>query len=258
MSRLLETKELTKRFEGLVAVNEVDFCISEGETVGIIGPNGSGKTTFFNLISGFFPPTRGSITFLDHDITRLRPEQRVNLGIGRTFQLVSVFDSLKVWENLVLCVARMAEEKLRPSAFMTKPASNHMILDECREALKLVGLEAAAELTTATLSYGSKRMLEIAISLSLRPKLLLLDEPFAGLSDDEIDEVLSLLHRVKKNFTLIIVEHKISRIVGLVERMYVMNEGYIICTGSPADVLKNPEVQECYWGKEAPVNEEII
>jgi len=258
MSRLLETKELTKRFGGLVAVNEVDFCISEGETVGIIGPNGSGKTTFFNLISGFFPPTRGSITFLDHDITRLWPEQRVSLGIGRTFQLVSVFDSLKVWENLVLCVARMAEEKLSPFAFMTKPRSNRMIRDKCLEALKLVGLEAASELTTAALSYGSKRMLEIAISLSLRPKLLLLDEPFAGLSDDEINEVLSLLHRVKKNFTLIIVEHKISRIVDIVERMYVMNEGHIICSGSPADVLKNPEVQECYWGKEAPVNEEII
>jgi len=258
MSRLLETKELTKRFGGLVAVNEVDFYVNEGETVGIIGPNGSGKTTLFNLISGFFPPTRGSIAFLDQDITRLQPEQRVSLGIGRTFQLVSVFDSLKVWENLVLCVVRMAGEKLNPFAFMTKPASNRMIRDKCLEALKLVGLEAAAEITTAALSYGSKRMLEIAISLSLRPKLLLLDEPFAGLSDDEINEVLSLLHRVRKNFTLIIVEHKISRIVDIVKRMYVMNEGHIICTGSPVDVLKNSEVQECYWGKETPVNEEII
>lgn len=258
MSRLLETKELTKRFGGLVAVNEVDFYVNEGETVGIIGPNGSGKTTFFNLISGFFPPTRGSIAFLDHDITRLRPEQRVSLGIGRTFQLVSVFDSLKVWENLVLCVARMAEEKLNTFAFMTKPASNRMIWDKCLEALKLVRLETAAEITTAALSYGSKRMLEIAISLSLRPKLLLLDEPFGGLSDDEISEVLSLLQRVKHNFTLIIVEHKISRIVDIVERMYVMNQGHIICTGSPADVLKNPEVRECYWGKETMVNEEVI
>lgn len=258
MSRLLETKELTKRFGGLIAVNEVDFYINEGETVGIIGPNGSGKTTLFNLISGFFPPTRGSIVFLDRDITRLQPEQRVNLGIGRTFQLVSVFDSLKLWENLVLCVARMAEEKLNPLAFMTNPASNQKILDKCLQTLKLVGLESAAETTTAELSYGSKRMLEIAISLSLRPKLLLLDEPFSGLSDNEISEVLSLLQRVKKDFTLIIVEHKIFRIVDIVERMYVMNEGHIICSGFPADVLKNPEVRECYWGKEAPVNEEII
>lgn len=250
MNTILKTESLSKHFGGLIAVNKVNFSLQEGEVTGIIGPNGSGKTTFFNLLSGFFSPTTGRIFYLQDEITHVPPHQRVLKGIVRTFQLVSVFNSLTVWENLVLSSIRFQTEETSWGKFFFASTKGEKIQKSCFAALKLVGLENQASIPTAELSYGSKRLLEIGIALSLHPKILLLDEPLAGLSDVEISEVLKLLNRIKKDLTLVIIEHKLSKIVDLVERLIVMNEGNFICEGNPQNVLNDQTVKECYWGKE--------
>lgn len=249
MAEVLKAEGLSKHFGGLVAVDQVSFRIQPNESVGIIGPNGSGKTTFFNLLTGFFPPTRGRIYFFGKDITALAPNQRVLQGMVRTFQLVSVFNSMTVWENLVLSSLRFHQESLSEWGFLFSPANRESVRKSCFEAMRGVGLEKSWQAMTSELSYGSKRMLEIGIALSLKPKLLLLDEPLSGLSDLEIVEVLQILHQIKKNLTLIVIEHKLSKIVNLVDRLCVMNEGSFICEGAPDQVLSDRAVRECYWGK---------
>jgi branched-chain amino acid transport system ATP-binding protein len=250
MSELITTQHLTKSFGGLIAVNEVDFHVEKGQVAGLIGPNGSGKTTLFNLLTGYSPPTSGTITFEGEDLTNTPSHKRVSLGMVRTFQLVSVFDSLSVWENLVLSGLRFKKNERSIGRFYLRTTRRPAILENCSGTLAIVGLEKKANLLTAELSYGDKRMLEIAIALSLKPKLLLLDEPLSGLSDHEIREVIDLLHRVKQELTLVIIDHKISKIVDLVDRLSVMNYGRIICEGDPDQVLCDPTVRECYWGKE--------
>jgi branched-chain amino acid transport system ATP-binding protein len=249
MSFVLQAEGLSKHFGGLIAVNEVSFQIQPNESVGVIGPNGSGKTTFFNLLSGLFAPTAGRISFFGREITDLPPDRRVLSGMARTFQLVSVFNSMTVWENLVLSSLRFERESMSGRRFFFLPANREDIRGNCFEAMKVVGLEKQWNAPTSELSYGSKRMLEIGIALSLKPKLLLLDEPLAGLSDVEIVEVLEILRRIRKNLTLIIIEHKLSKITNLVERLCVMNEGRFICEGEPDRVLRDQRVRECYWGK---------
>ncbi len=249
MSEILAAEGLSKHFGGLIAVNKVKFSIKKDEVTGIIGPNGSGKTTLFNLLSGFFPPTEGRITFFGDDITHIPPYQRVMKGMVRTFQLVSVFNSMTVWENLILSGIRFREKQTTPLKFFFSSTKNEEIWERCFMTLKLVGLEEKAMTLTSELSYGSKRMLEIGIALSLNPKLLLLDEPLSGLGDVEISEVLDLLQRIKNDLTLVIIEHKLSKVVNLVNRLCVMNEGNFICEGDPDHVLCDPSVRECYWGK---------
>lgn len=249
MSEILAAEGLSKHFGGLIAVNRVNFSVKKDEVTGIIGPNGSGKTTLFNLLSGFFPPTEGRITFLGDDITRIPSQERVMKGMVRTFQLVSVFNSMTAWENLVLSGIRFMERHSASQKFFFSSTRNEGILRNCLESLKLVGLQSKARTLTSELSYGSKRMLEIGIALSLKPKVLLLDEPLSGLSDVEISEVLDILQRIKKDLTLVIIEHKLSKILNLVDRLCVMNEGSFICEGDPEHVLCDPFVRECYWGK---------
>jgi len=247
---LIETKNLSKRFNGLTAVNGVNFQIKEGEAAGIIGPNGAGKSTFFNLLTGLFPPTEGTIYFLGQDITSVPPYHRVTIGLVRTFQLVSIFDSLTTLDNLVLAKIRFHKDYTSKRRFFFKEAHHSETVDGCIEALRTVGISDKAHLKAFELSYGDKRKLEIAIALSLNPRILLLDEPLAGLSDGEINEVLDLIYEVKKNFTLILIEHKISRIVNLVGRLSVMHEGKLIAEGKPQEVLCDPLVRQVYWGRE--------
>jgi branched-chain amino acid transport system ATP-binding protein len=247
---LIETKNLSKRFNGITAVNNVNFEIKEGEAAGIIGPNGAGKSTFFNLLTGFFPPSEGTIYFQGQDITSVPPYQRVTMGLVRTFQLVSVFDSLTALDNLVLAKIRFKKDYTLKRRFFFKEAHHSKTVEACSESLRAVGISDKAHLKAFELSYGDKRKLEIAIALSLNPRILLLDEPLAGLSDAEINEVLGLIHEVKKNFTLILIEHKISRIVNLVGRLSVMHEGRLIAEGKPQEVLCDPLVRQVYWGRE--------
>lgn len=249
-SILLQTKGLTKRFNGLTAVHDVSFDLKEGEVAGIIGPNGAGKSTFFNLLTGLFPPSDGKILFMGKEITTVPPYGRVRMGLVRTFQLVSVFESLTALNNLVLAKIRFDKNYAPKRKFFFKDAHRAETVDACLEALQTVGIADRANVKTFELSYGDKRKLEIALALSLNPRILLLDEPLSGLSDVEISEVLDLIRLVKKNFTLILIEHKISRIVDLVGRLSVMHEGRLIAEGKPQEVLCDPQVRQVYWGRE--------
>ena len=246
---LLQTKQLTKRFGSLCAVNKVDYSLEENQTVGIIGSNGSGKTTFFNLLSGFYFPTEGEVYYNGQRIDGMLPAARTDIGIVRTFQLVSVFETLSVWENLVLSTysARDAEHKKKVSFFFTDKKDKE-IEESCLQALETVGLQDKAKRMTKEISYGDKRLLEIAIVLSLKPKLLLLDEPFAGLSDHEIGFISELIQSFKGKITQIIIEHKISKIQDFAEKLSVFHEGELICEGNSDYVLNNEEVRKCYWG----------
>ena len=247
---IIETKDVSINFNGLIAVDKVNFNMQSGEAIGIIGPNGAGKTTFFNLLTGLFFPTEGHIFFSGRDITKVQPFKRVMMGIVRTFQLVSVFDSLPVIDNLILSTIKMGSTDQSMGAFLFGDAHRDIMVQRCMDALKIMGIEDKAQYMTSELSYGDKRKLEIAVALSLNPKILLLDEPFAGLSDIEIGEVAHIITEVKKRFSFVIIEHKISRIIDLVQRLCVMHEGKLIAEGPPADVLQNPLVREVYWGKE--------
>jgi len=246
---ILEACAVTKRFDGFAAVSKVSWSLRPGEVAGIIGPNGAGKTTLFNLLTGMFPPNEGSVRFRGDDITRCPPHKRVKGGLVRTFQLVSVFDRITVRENLVLAVIPVAVTRARRAQFFLGQSDSPEIVGMCDEALRLVGLERKAMCLAMQLSYGEKRKLEIALALSLRPVVLLLDEPFAGLSDGEIAEVLELVQRVKSTLSLVIIEHKISQIVDLVTRLSVMHEGRLIADGVPRDVLADSWVRQVYWGR---------
>ncbi|MDT8367160.1 MAG: ABC transporter ATP-binding protein [bacterium] len=247
---ILESQGVSKRFGDYTAVDKVSYQVREGEAAGIIGPNGAGKTTFFNLLTGLFPPSEGTVRFLDHDITSMGPDQRVGLGIVRTFQLVSVFDTLSVLDNLILAVVRSSGEFSNKPRFLFGPSHPKHVEDECRVALEMVGIADKSALMTSNLSYGDKRKLEIALALALKPRVLLLDEPLAGLSDAEIIEVMELMKQVQGDLTMVIIEHKISQLVGLVSRLSVMHEGRLIIEGEPEEILSDPTVRHVYWGED--------
>ena len=248
---ILESRGVGKRFGGFPAVEGVSYQVHEGESAGMIGPNGAGKSTSFNLLTGMFPPSSGSIHFQGRDVSTLSGNRRTALGLVRTFQLVSVFNSLTVVDNLVLAVVRGSPRPGRGMGFFLGARRPKAVLDACHAALERVGIDPAAwEEPTANLSYGNKRKLEIAMALALRPKVLLLDEPMAGLGESEITEVLALLYRVRSEFTLVIIEHKISRILDLVTRLSVMHEGHLIADGAADAVLSDRTVRRVYWGEQ--------
>jgi branched-chain amino acid transport system ATP-binding protein len=247
---LLATHKVTKSFDGLLAVNAITFELYDKTAAGIIGPNGAGKTTFFNLLTGLHLPTAGRVYYQGEEITGTLAYKRVNLGLARTFQLVSVFDSMTVLENMMLARIRLGRNYQSKMRFFFKYAHHRELVDECLRALDTMGIANKAETPTSDLSYGEKRELEIAIALSLNPRVLLLDEPFAGLSPVDITHISEVIGGLRGRFAIAIVEHKISAIMGLVEKLYVINEGRLICSGVPGEVICDPQVRECYWGNE--------
>jgi branched-chain amino acid transport system ATP-binding protein len=250
---IISTQGVRKEFNGLVAVNNVDYEIRENETAGIIGPNGAGKSTFFNLLTGYFIPDSGSITYYGQDVTRMPSYDRVGLGIVRTFQLVSVLDNLTVLENIMLARIRFDKSYRVRNRFFLRNLLKSNEVNLCMESLDSIGIADKARVKVSELSYGKKRELEIAIALSMNPKLLLLDEPLAGLRMFEINEIMGIIRSLKGRFTIVLVEHKISQIMDLVEKLHVMHEGQVICHGEPNRVICDPSVQECYFGKEDAV-----
>lgn len=247
---VLLAKGVTKRFDGLTAVNGVTYEVKACQTAGIIGPNGAGKSTFFNLLTGFFIPDEGQIFYSGEEITRMPSYGRVNLGIVRTFQLVSVFDTMTVLENMMLSRIRQGRDYRSKRRFFFKSVHYPELENECFQALDMLGIADKAHIKTSDLSYGEKRELEIVIALSLNPKVLLLDEPFAGLSPIEIGHISKVIKQLSGKFAILIVEHKISKLVELVEHLCVLNEGALVCSGTPGAVICDPQVRECYWGKE--------
>jgi len=245
---ILQAENITKRFGGMTAVNNVTFGLKKNEIAGLIGANGAGKTTFFNILTGNYIPEEGAVYYKGQDITRLSPERRVDLGIMRTFQLASTFDNLKVLDNLRLAFYRAYNKTTLRNIFFSR--MDKIVSEKIDECLETFDLTKLADRMTGQISLGEKRVLEIAMSMVTDPEVLLLDEPFAGLSEVEIDECLKVLHQQVHKKTILIVEHKISKIEDLVEKIGVMVEGVMIAAGETQEVLNSERVKREYWKTE--------
>jgi branched-chain amino acid transport system ATP-binding protein len=243
----LSTRDLTIRFGGQVAVNAVTCDFHRGTLTAIVGPNGAGKTTYFNLISGQLRPTHGSVSLFGKDITRLGAPHRTRLGLGRAFQLINLYPSLSVLENVRLAVQSVAQIRFD---FLSIAGRNIEVRDQAHHWLDRVKLTARAGLPAAALSHGDQRKLEVAILLALAPRVLMFDEPTAGMSLDEIPTILDLIEEIKTEThkTVLLVEHRMDVVTRLADRIIVLQDGAIIADGAPADVVALPAVQQAYLG----------
>ena len=250
---IIKAENVTKRFGELVAVDRVNYTLRENEVAGIIGSNGAGKTTFFNLITGYYLPDEGTVRYKGEDVTNLSPKKRVDLGMMRTFQLTSTFDNLRVIDNLVLSFFRAHKSASLLPLFLTT-CKQYRQEKKITESLETFGLQDESYKLVKHLSLGEKRRLEIAMAILAEPTVLLLDEPLAGLAESEIKEVLGVLRKHIGKQTLLIVEHKISQVEDFLERLTVMHEGRIIADGTCEECLRAPEVRRSYWQIETPAN----
>ena len=251
---VLQAQGVTKRFGVLVAVDHVDFQMAEHEVVAILGSNGAGKTTFFNLLTGMFAPDEGSIRYKGEDITHLSPAERVATGLTRSFQLTSTFDTLRVIDNLVLAYHRSHCPSSIWSLLTTRTNSLRKE-PKILEVIETFDLQEIQSRFVRSLSLGEKRRLEIAMAILADPEVLLLDEPLAGLAESEIKGVMKVLRKQIGRQTILIVEHKISHIQDFAQRLVVMHEGRVIAEGGYEECLKHPEVRRSYWQIEATEDE---
>ena len=245
-AEIIKTENVTKRFGELIAVNGVNYSLRENEVAGIIGSNGAGKTTFFNLLTGYYPPDEGTILYQGKDVTRVSPEKRVAMGMMRTFQLTATFDNLKVVDNLVLSFFK-AHKKSPLLSLLLTTCKRYRNEEKIAESLGTFELQDVSGRQVKHLSLGEKRRLEIAMAILAEPRVLLLDEPLAGLSEFEIKGVLGVLRKHVGKQTILIVEHKISKVEDFLERLTVMHEGRIIADGGYEECLRDPEVRRSYW-----------
>ncbi|HVC12759.1 MAG TPA: ABC transporter ATP-binding protein [Burkholderiales bacterium] len=247
---LLRVEDVSRHFGSLIAVNGVSLVVEPGELRAVIGPNGAGKTTFFNLISGFFPPTSGRIVFDEHDITKLPPHKRVNLGMARTFQITEIFPELTVRENLRIPVEVAAGLRLRP--WISRDA-NEEARARVSELMEMGGLTEHADRLVGELSHGDQRATEIMMSLALKPRLLLLDEPTAGMGDQETYNITRLIRRLHKDqkLTIVLIEHDMRVVFHLADRIMVLAEGAMLAEGTPEEIAASERVQAAYLGKAA-------
>jgi branched-chain amino acid transport system ATP-binding protein len=242
---ILETEDLTKEFAGFVAVSDVNLRVERGTIHALIGPNGAGKTTCFNLLSKFLTPPRGKITYKGNDITGLAPAAIARLGIVRSFQISAVFPHLTVLENV-----RIALQRKRGTSFdfwHSRSILNEYD-DRARELLNDVGLSSFVDWTAVELPYGRKRALEIATTLALDPEMMLLDEPMAGMGHEDIDRITALIKRVAANRTVLMVEHNLSVVANISDKITVLTRGRVLAEGDYETVSKNPDVREAYMG----------
>ncbi|MEO0318194.1 MAG: hypothetical protein RL404_1871 [Pseudomonadota bacterium] len=245
---ILETRDLTREFKGFVAVNRVNLQVQRGHIHALIGPNGAGKTTCFNLLTKFLAPSSGQILFNGRDITMERPAQVARLGIIRSFQISAVFPHLSVLENVRIGLQR----KLGTSFHFWRSEATLDVLNERALALlDEVGLSGFADSLTVDLPYGRKRALEIATTLAMDPELMLLDEPTQGMGHEDVQRVTDLIKKVSAGRTILMVEHNMSVVSGICDRISVLQRGAILDEGDYATVSKNPQVLEAYMGSSA-------
>ena len=247
---LLEIERIAKRFGDLVAVDNVSMRVEAGELRAVIGPNGAGKTTFFNLISGFLAPSAGRIVFDGENITRLLPARRVWRGIARTFQITEVFPELTTRENLRIAVESAAGYRLRP--WLSRDADGE-VRARVTELLDMSGLADRADRLVGELSHGDQRATEIMMALALRPRLLLLDEPTAGMGEQETYDITRLIRRLHRDqrLTIMLIEHDMRVIFHLADRITVLAEGAVLAEGTAEEIAGNEAVQTAYLGRAA-------
>jgi len=244
---LLSVRGLRKRFGGLVATDGVDLDVGDGETLAVIGPNGAGKTTLIAQLSGDLTPDAGAIRFAGQDVTALGAPARSHRGLARSFQITSIFREFTALDNVALAVQAHAGHSFR---FWRPARAERALREPAREMLARVGLAERAEVVAGALAHGEQRQLEIAMALATRPRLLLLDEPVAGMGIDESQRMVPLLRTLRGTHTMVLVEHDMDVVFALADRICVMVYGRVIATGAPEVIRANPEVRRAYLGEE--------
>ena len=242
---ILAVRGLTKRFGGLTAVDRVDFDLPAGELHAIIGPNGAGKTTLFNLVSGFLRPTAGRVIFNGQDITALPTHRISQLGVARTLQIKSVFNGLTVYENVWIAAHSLSKKYLHPLRAARSYRDTAAIVEE---ALQTVGIADVRHETAGNLAYGDVALLEIAIAVAMRPRLLLLDEPVAGMSPEETRRTVHTIRQLSRTINTLLIEHDVEAVFQIADRITVMTQGAVLCQGTAREIAGDRRVQEAYLG----------
>jgi branched-chain amino acid transport system ATP-binding protein len=248
---MLATENLSKSFGSLVAVDDVTLSVAAGSLHAVIGPNGAGKSTFFNLISGFFPPSSGRIVFDGRDISHLSVTKRVAAGIARTFQITEIFPELSVALNLRIAVEAASGQPMRP---WLSGGAEAAFDQRVSELMTQTGIRGKADRRVGELSHGDQRAVEIGMALALRPRLLLLDEPTAGMGDQETEQIADLMLRLHRDhaLTIVLIEHDMALVFRLADVITVLNQGRVLASGKPAEIARDEAVQAAYLGKQEP------
>jgi branched-chain amino acid transport system ATP-binding protein len=248
---LLSAHRLTRRFGGLAAVNDVSIDLWRDRIHAVIGPNGAGKSTLANLLSGELPATSGDILLGGQTITGWSPERISRQGLGRSYQKTNIFLPFSVWDNIFLAAqSRDSQQPWNPLQWLRPARRSTAASTRCEAAITLTGLSERRDSIAATLSHGEQRQLEIAMTLATEPRVLLLDEPLAGMGAGEADQMVELLQRLKKDHAILLVEHDMDAVFALADHLTVMVNGQVIASGAPADIRANADVQAAYLGEE--------
>jgi branched-chain amino acid transport system ATP-binding protein len=244
---MLELRNVTKRFGGVVATDDVALEVAQGEVHALIGPNGAGKTTLIGQISGSLRTDLGTIRFMEKEVTALRQHERVGLGLARSYQITSIFKRFTVLENLALAVQARSGSSF---SFWRPVAAEAALFDEARMVSREIGLAGRLEVTAGNLAHGEQRALEVGLALATRPRLVLLDEPMAGMGPEESLRMIALIERIRSGVTVLLVEHDMDAVFRLADRITVLVNGRVIATGRPEAIRADPQVRRAYLGDE--------
>ena len=253
MSEVLKVNNVSQRFGGLLALENVSMEVKEGEIIGVIGPNGAGKTTLFNCVTGIYKPTEGRVMMLGQDITGWKPHTINHLGFARTFQNIRLFPKMTVLDNVITGMFTRTKAGVISSILQLPSARREMreMEEKAGEILKIFGLYDLRYEMSTSLPYGPQRELEIARALVSNPKLLLLDEPVAGMNEQETERLLNIIKKIQQmGYTILLIEHDMRFVMNICEKIYVLDNGRLIGVGTPAEVKSNPAVIEAYLGKD--------